>query len=224
MHRSPLCPLSYSRSSNDWEPCAICIGQQVAGAPGRGNHYPGRAHLLVTANLVVSKGLDLNHIKNLRLCKANKPKHHSPSPGSFDATDLWTLSIIHAEKSRRQAVRDGRSGRDDKLHRSIYCHRPQNNCLRSSGMAELQSLTHIVTDSLGIAAWRLLRGGLFGLNLTTTEHISFTCCSPLSEALFFALLLSNFLTLRHLRNVLEKSPAVSPHSRVRRFRVENKSS
>lgn len=128
MHRSTLCPLSYSEAkmiSNR----AICIGQRVAGAPGGGSHYPGHAHLLVSANLVVSKGIDLKHIKNVRICKANRPTHRSPSPGSSEGTDLWTRSIVPALRARHQAARGWPNGRDDRRHQSIYHDPPQKSLL-----------------------------------------------------------------------------------------------
>lgn len=85
---------------------AICIGQQVAGAPDTGTHYPDQAHFPVKANLLVSKGIDLSHSKNLRICQDNRPELRPSSPGSSIVTDLWILSIVHATESRRQAVRD----------------------------------------------------------------------------------------------------------------------
>ena len=67
---------------------AICIGQQVAGAPDTGTHYPDQAHFPVKANLLVSKGIELNHSKNLRICQDNRPEHRPSSPGSYIVTDL----------------------------------------------------------------------------------------------------------------------------------------
>ena len=67
---------------------AICIGQQVAGAPDTGTHYPDQAHFPVKTNLLVSKGIDLNHSKNLRICQDNRPEHRPSSPGSCIVTDL----------------------------------------------------------------------------------------------------------------------------------------